>query len=172
MDGLTLEDVSERSGVARSTLYRHFGTKQELVASAARSCLVEHPTPDTGSLEGDLRALSERFRRDEREHRTLDLFLLLLDATRRDPALADPVTEILDERRRPLRTVLRLAQLRGELDADLDLDAALALILGPFMHRRLVDDAEIDDAFSETVLTTCVAGLRAAHDLTGSRSGS
>lgn len=156
-----MEDVSERSGVARSTLYRHFGTREALVTSAARRCLVEHPTPDTGSLGDDLRILSGHFRQDEVEQRTLELVVLLICAIRNDPTLAAPVAEILEERRRPLRTVLRLAQLRGELDADLDLDAALALIIGPFMHRRLVDDAEIDDRFTETILKACVSGLRA-----------
>ncbi len=43
---------------------------------------------------------------------------------------------------------------------NLDIEATLALILGPFMHRRLVDDAEIDDELSETTLKACVAGLR------------
>ena len=49
-----LDEVAARSGVAKSTLYRHFGSKEALIARAARGCITEHPTPDTGNLEDDL----------------------------------------------------------------------------------------------------------------------
>src|SRR4051794_30547765 len=39
VEGVTLEEVAARSGVAKSTLYRHFGSKEALVAVAARGCV-------------------------------------------------------------------------------------------------------------------------------------
>jgi AcrR family transcriptional regulator len=168
VEGVTLEEVASRSGVARSTLYRHFGSKESLVVAAASCCLVQHPTPDTGSLEHDLRLLFEGFRQDEEAQRVPQLLAILLDASRRDPALGGLLHDLVEERRRPLRTVLQLAQLRGEIRADLDLDTAMALIIGPFTHRRLIDGAETDDAFVETILTAAIAGLRATAERTGS----
>ena len=50
---------------------------------------------------------------------------------------------MLEERRRPIRTVLQLAQLRGEIGRDLDLDVALALVIGPFIMRRMIDRIEV-----------------------------
>lgn len=164
VDGVTLEEVAARSGVARSTLYRHFGSKEELVVAAASSCLLQHPTPDTGSLEGDLRFLFDRFRQDEEAKRIPQLLALLLDASRRDPALGALLDALLEERRRPLRTVVQLAQLRGEISERIDLDTALAIIIGPFTHRRLIDGAEADDEFAETVLRAAIAGLKATAE--------
>jgi AcrR family transcriptional regulator len=161
VDGVTLEEVSARSGVAKSTLYRHFGSKEALVAEAARCCVLEHPTPDTGSLADDLRALFERFATAEDKQRVNDLLPMLLDASLRDPAMADVVAAVLEQRTRPIRTVLRLAQLRGEIGADLDLDTALAMISGPFTHRRLVERREITPEFAEAVLVGAIAALRA-----------
>ena len=71
---------------------------------------------------------------------------------------------MLEERRRPIRTVLQLAQLRGEIDRDLDLDIALALLIGPFVQRRMIDRLEVTDEFRDAVLETVVAGLRASRD--------
>jgi AcrR family transcriptional regulator len=161
VEGLTLEEVAARSGVAKSTLYRHFGGREALISQAAQRCVVEHPTPDTGGLEGDLRFLFERFNQMESEQRVNDLLPLLIDAGRRDPAMATIVDAIVAERRRPILTVLRLAQLRGEIDPDLDLDDALAILVGPFTFRRVVERREVGPDFVERVLAAAIAGLRA-----------
>lgn len=161
VEGVTFEEIAARSGVAKSTLYRHFTSREGLMAAAAQGCIVLHPTPDTGTLEGDLRYLFERFTNTDAEAKANDLLPLLIDAAKRDAAIDEVVTAILAERRRPIRTVLQLAQLRGEIGADLDLDDALSLIIGPFSHRRMVEGREITPEFAEMVLVSAIAGLRA-----------
>jgi AcrR family transcriptional regulator len=163
-DGVTFEEVAARSGVAKTTLYRHFGTKQAMVVTAAASCLVELPTPDTGDLETDLRTIFDRWKTTAESDRTHDLIPVLLAASDRDPDLHALVLAMLDERRRPIRTVLQLAQLRGEIDPDLDLDIALALLTGPFIQRKMVDKQEVTDEFRDAVLLHVVAGLLASGD--------
>lgn len=160
VEGVTLEEVAARSGVARSTLYRHFGSKEALVVKASQTCLVEHPTPDTGSLEGDLRFLFDRYKVEE-EYRIPDLLPILIDAASRDSALGQVLASVLDERRRPMRTVLQLAQLRGEIADDFDLDVGLALLIGPFTYRRMVDKRELTPEFADAVLRAVVAALHA-----------
>lgn len=161
VEGVTFEEVAARSGVAKTTLYRHFGSKQALVVAAASSCLVEHPTPDTGSLLGDLLFIFERFKEAEDERRVPDILPALIAASDRDPELHELVTALRDERRRPIRTVLQLAQLRGEISRDLDLEVALALLIGPFVMRTVIDREEVDPDFRDAVLQAAVAGLRA-----------
>ena len=161
VEGVTFEDVAARSGVAKSTLYRHFGSKEALVVAAASSCFVEHHTPDTGDLATDLRCIFERFKVAEEERRVPDLLPALLAASDRDPKLQDLVMAMLEERRRPLRTVLQLAQLRGEIARDVDLEVALALLIGPFVQRRMIDRVEITPDFRDAVLHHVVAALQA-----------
>ena len=113
VEGVTFEDVAARSGVAKTTLYRHFGTKQAMVVAAAESCFVEYPTPDTGDLADDLRAIFERSRRPRTSAASPTSCRRSSPASgsgRRAPPAAPAMIE---ERRRPIRTVLQLAQLAG-----------------------------------------------------------
>lgn len=58
-DGFTGRDVAERAGVHEATLYRRWGTLDNLVLDVAVSVAQlneKSPIPDTGSLRGDLRA--------------------------------------------------------------------------------------------------------------------
>lgn len=159
VDGVTFEEVAARSGVARSTLYRHFGTKQAMLVEAANSCFVEHPTPDTGDLLEDLRQIVRRGADTEDQHRVPEVMPPLLASE--DPELRRCLTAMLEERHRPVRTVLQLAQLRGEIDRDVDLDIAVALLVGPFVQRKMLERREITSEFADAVIETVVAGLRA-----------
>jgi AcrR family transcriptional regulator len=159
-EGLTMEEVAERSGVAKSTIYRHFGTREHLVAESVRACVVEQPTPDSGSLAEDLTELFSRWDESDDTKRLNELVPLLIDAARRDTGMREVLDVLLVERQRPMRTVLRLAQARGEIDPDLDLDIAVAVLIGPFTYRRMVQDAEITDEFVAAVVPAGIAALR------------
>jgi len=161
VEGVTFEEVAARSGVAKSTLYRHFGSRDDLIIESARCCLVEHPTPDTGSLEGDLTYLFQRFGKVEDERRINDITPLLMDEARRNPEIQALLDSMIAERRRPIRTVLQLAQLRGEISPDLDLDTAMAMVIGPFTHRKMVERKPVTPEFAQTVMTGAIAALRA-----------
>jgi AcrR family transcriptional regulator len=167
VEGVTFEEVAARSGVAKSTLYRHFGSKQAMVVEAATGCFVELTTPDTGDLATDLRTIFDKAKDADDQHRVPDLMPALLAAGDRDPDLHALVVEVLEERRRPIRTALRLAQLRGEIGRDLDLDLALTLLIGPFTQRRVVDRVDITPDFVDEVITHVVAALRATADRVG-----
>ena len=169
VEGMTLDEVATRSGVAKSTLYRHFGSKEGLIATAARGCVTEHPTPDTGDLERDFEFLFSRYQETDDKQRFGELLPMLIDAGNRDPQIQAIVDDVLEERRRPLRTVLQLAQLRGEIGPDLDLDNAMAMILGPISYRRLVERREVTPEFKAEVVRGAIVALRATAGEPASR---
>jgi AcrR family transcriptional regulator len=162
VEAVTFEDVAARSGVAKTTLYRHFGTKQVMVVEAAGSCFVPVTTPDTGDLLQDLEDLFAQTRANSSHRQLTELFPMLIAAGDRDPELQALLQRQHEERRRPTRTILQLAQLRGEIARDLDLEVATSMVLGPFTVRKLIEREEVDDAFTERVLTSVVGVLRAA----------
>jgi AcrR family transcriptional regulator len=164
IEAVTFEDVAARSGVARTTLYRHFGSKQAMVVEAARSCFAVQPTPDTGDLEKDLRLIFEHGKQVDEERRVPDLIPALLAAADRDEELRTLVVDMLEERRRPIRTVLQLAQLRGEISRDVDPDLALTLLVGPIIMRRVIDRLDVTPEFTHAVVEHVVTALRATAE--------
>src|ERR687883_1813354 len=55
---LTMDAVASEAGVGKATIYRRWRTKQDLVVDTISDLTrAEATAPDTGSLEGDLRAL-------------------------------------------------------------------------------------------------------------------
>jgi len=161
IEGVTMEEVAARSGVAKSTLYRHFGSREELVAAAARECQVRYETPNTGSLESDLRALFEAHRASVEENCLNDLLPILLDGARREPGFSELVHDLLEARRRPIRTIIQLAQLRGEVAPELDAEDAVAIAVGPVVYQKMVLRREITSEFLELAIRSAVTALRA-----------
>lgn len=164
IEAVTFEDVACESGVAKTTLYRHFGSKQAMVVEAVRSCFVLQATPDTGDLAEDLHLIFEYGKQADEEHRVPDLIPALVAAGDRDPELGTLVAQMLEERRRPIRTVLKLAQHRGEIGPEVDLDIALNLLIGPILMRRVIDRQEITPDFVHAVVEHVVAALRATAE--------
>lgn len=164
VEGVTLDEVAARSGVAKSTLYRHFGSKEAMIAVAARGCVTEHPTPDTGNLEDDLMFLFGRYEEADQVKRFPQLIPMLIDAGTRDPKMQEIVDEVVNERSRPIYTVVKLAQMRGEVSPDLDLEVAVATIVGPLTYRRIVERKDVTAEFKAQSLRCAIAALRSTAD--------
>jgi AcrR family transcriptional regulator len=164
VEGVTLDEVAARSGVAKSTLYRHFGSKEAMIAVAARGCVTEHPTPDTGNLEDDLMFLFSRYEQADQAKQFPQLIPMLIDAGTRDPKMQEVVDEVINERRRPIYTVVKLAQMRGEVSPDLDPEVAVAAIVGPLTYRRIVERKDVSHEFKKQSLRCAIAALRSTAD--------
>lgn len=140
--GMSIEGVAAESGVAKTTIYRRFRDKAELVIAAIADVVPQMIPEPTGGTYEDL--------------------VTQLDFNRRvfDPAL--PGTLLVEERRNPqlleafrehvagprialLRQVLDAGVARGEVRADADLDAACDLILGAFLFRYIAEGRPDED---------------------------
>jgi AcrR family transcriptional regulator len=56
-DGMSIDAIAARAGVGKTTIYRRYASKEELVADAIESVREEIVIPDTGNLQGDIDAL-------------------------------------------------------------------------------------------------------------------
>ncbi|OWY63551.1 hypothetical protein B7486_52475 [cyanobacterium TDX16] len=138
VDGLTIEAVAARSGVAKTTIYRHWADRSELITDAVRSCLPHVPNPDTGSVRDDLHTIFEHIARAEMEGPAGQVMPSLMEAVQRDPALAQLKRDIVTERERPVLEAIERGQARGELDPELDLQLVYDAIVGPIIFRKVV----------------------------------
>jgi AcrR family transcriptional regulator len=158
IDGFSVDEVARRSGVAKSTLYRHWGSVNELLVSAL-DCHVERiPTPDTGSLGDDLTALFDGMRTVVEPAGNRHLLLDTLAAAARDPELARVQEAMLRERMRPIREIVARGVERGEIPP-VDLDLASLFVHGPFMARFLLRADPVDPEEISPMVDLLVRGL-------------
>ncbi|MFF4050473.1 TetR/AcrR family transcriptional regulator [Streptomyces chartreusis] len=157
-DALTMDAVAARTRSSKATLYRQWGGKPELVAKAIR-----HNKPgsisdvDTGSLRGDLHALTSR-EDDCSMQQNAALMRGLFMAVHGNPDLLQAFKELLVEPEMDeFGRVLQRAVDRGEVSADRPaLDYVVHMIVGAFATRTLIDDEPPTQAFLNSYIDAVV----------------
>jgi AcrR family transcriptional regulator len=148
--GLSVEQVAERAGVGKTTVYRRWPTKREL-AEAALDFLATgiRPAdlPDTGSARGDLLEFATFRLKVLPRTRLHRLMPRLAIESADDAELYRLIRKIMIEpERAPLREIFRRGVERGELRADLDLDVAVDALIGPMVYRLLISRSRLTGA--------------------------
>ncbi|MER7751336.1 TetR/AcrR family transcriptional regulator [Kitasatospora sp. NPDC097643] len=149
--GLTMGHVATRAGVAKTTLYRRWPSKNELVVDAVASLFDELVMPDLGSLRSDIEAVVAQFADLLARPETQAALLALFAEGTRDPQLRRRIREaIVDPQKRLVRQGRAAAQARGELAPDTDpgaageeIDIIFDTIAGTVEHRVLVSGEPI-----------------------------
>jgi AcrR family transcriptional regulator len=152
--GFTVDEVARRSGVAKTTIYRHWPTREALVIDACSRISAEQEIPDTGSLEGDVTAILSGIARLLGSARWASVLPSIVDVAERDPEFAGIHSRIQRGHAAPLRAVLERAVARGELPETADRSSIVAALLGPLFYRRWFSREPIDDRF-----VAAIAGL-------------
>jgi len=135
---LTMSGVAAQAGVSTATLYRRWRSKLELVVDVLTARADENPVPDTGSLEGDCRALVRNLVEKTRTTKTTPLMAGLVGEIGRNPELADTLrASLIGPRRQALKEVFARAAKRGEVSRGVDTALAADLLFGPLYHRLL-----------------------------------
>lgn len=157
--GTTVEAVAARSGVAKTTVYRQWADQHALVLDAVDAMLPTPAPPDTGTLRDDLLAVVEGLRRGLCEGPAAAVMAALIDAAERDPAFAALHHREADRRHQVVHDVLRRANERGEIGADVDADELLDTLAGPLVHRRYVTGRPLDERVAAHAVDLAIAGL-------------
>lgn len=156
---LRIDDVATLSGVNKTTIYRRWPTKEELVASMIESLMSSPEVPDTGALRTDLYALLREIK--ERTATPVGRgFVRVIQAERGRDAFAAILRKSRAEHLEARRLIFERAIERGEIPAGSQASMLVELAVAPLI-ARLLNDAEIDDRFIAVVVDTVVAGAAA-----------
>jgi AcrR family transcriptional regulator len=155
--GLTMSGVAQRAGVSTATLYRRWRSKLDLVVDVLAMRAEESPVPDTGTLEGDCRAMLQALVDKARTTQTTPIMAGLVGEIGRNPELASALRQnLIAPRREALKEVFRRARARDEVHAEADMGLAADLLFGPLYHRLLVTGepvtARVADKLCDLVL--------------------
>ncbi len=136
---MSIEGVASRSGVAKTTIYRRFDTKLELVLTAMNRTLAVDEVPDTGSLRGDIKALiTGGSGMLILSGRGAAIVGTLLVEREKNPELLEPFRRLIYEpRQRQIRVILERARERGEIDGGVDPNFIAASMFGSVVAAAL-----------------------------------
>ncbi|MFE4451483.1 TetR/AcrR family transcriptional regulator [Streptomyces sp. NPDC056796] len=167
---LTMGDVATRAGVAKTTLYRRWAGKNELVVDAVAVLFDELELPDLGSLPADVEAVVLQFAALLERPETKTALMAVVAESTRDAALRDRIRDSIVTRQKRLVLLGReRAQRRGELPAEPDAavaartaDLIFDVIAGAVVHRTLVSAEPVDTDWARRFTVLLLSGLGAA----------
>lgn len=157
-DDLSFDEVARRAGVHKTTVYRRWPSKPELVIDAVGLDADERvPIPDTGSLNGDLTALAAAVAANislggARRSRSI------VAAAASSDQLADAVYGFMSSRITQAEPIVRRAVERGEVAEGVDPRLVVEAVVGSIWFRLLLTGEPIDDEFAAAVAQLVAAG--------------
>ena len=154
--GFTVDEVARRSGVAKTTIYRHWPSREALVLEAASQISSEQEVPDTGSLEHDVTAILSNIGHLLGTARWSTVVPSIVDVAERDPEFAAIHGKIQRAHAAPLREVLERAASRGDIPATADPSRMISALMGPLYYRRWFSREPIDDQFVKMIVRSVI----------------
>jgi AcrR family transcriptional regulator len=156
LSGVSIDAVSRRSGVAKTTIYRHWPSRSALILDACSRLKPKSEAPDTGKLKDDVTILALNLASRLRTARWATVLPSIIDTAERDPELAHVHSRLHAEMTTAFRSVIERAQQRGELPRHGRSTEVVALILGPLFYRRWFSREPLDEGFVKRVVESAV----------------
>lgn len=162
---VTVTRVAERSGYARTTLYRHWPQRLDLLRDLITEEVHLLHTAPTGDVRADLVAELEAFRVAITMTGLGRMMIAIGQQATDDAELAELTSAVRADGVRVLDEIITAAVATGDLRAELDRDVAVAQLVGPVLFRYLFDSHDgIDGAFVVTVVDLFLRGASPPTD--------
>lgn len=166
---LSIDEVAERAGSAKTTLYRRWPTKDHLILSVIAQMQGDVSIPDSGDLRADLRyylkavaggldSMRKAGQGDDADERSAGLVGELAGVASRHRDLGELVRSMFERRNAVAIGLLTSATARGALRADVDPVVLLDQLIGPIYYRVLVTGAPIDTDYLEALIDGALLG--------------
>ena len=151
--GMSVEGVASEAGVGKTTIYRRYASKEELVAAALGALRDDlGPLPDTGDTRSDIVEMIMQMRQAVQRGPGFGMIGALLVEETRSPELFELLRErLLHPRRDEALMVLRRGVDRGEIRSDVDLEVAVQAMVGAVFMRHIFGVPESRSHIEQTV---------------------
>lgn len=160
---LSIDAIARRSGVARTTIYRHWPSVSHIVHEAATCTMPSYDLPDTGDARADLRAHVQALAAKLTSSDWGRLLPVMVDAAGRDREILELQREATRLRRTAALGIVRAAAERGVVRSDVDVELVGEMLVGPLFTRRLVTHQPITEAFVDQLFDVVWELLTTPH---------
>ncbi|MEO3789757.1 TetR/AcrR family transcriptional regulator [Nonomuraea sp. B10E15] len=158
---LSIEAIASRAGVGKTTIYRRWSNKEDLVVDALAT--LKAPLPELGgtSVRDDLISLLDAMRREAGQPRSRCVMNIAMSEADRYPQLMERfVKRAITPRREAMRAVIERGIASGELNPDLDVDMGMALLSGTMLwHTKWGPGGELAPDLAVRVVDVVLAGM-------------
>jgi AcrR family transcriptional regulator len=165
--GVTIEGVAQRSGVAKTTIYRHWPERNDLLLDAFAFGKQPAVVPCTDDLRADLLVALQTLGAALAHSAWSAVLPALVEASEADDEFRQVFRSLVDVYRAPTKRRLRLAVRRGELPPGTVVEHVMSALAGPLFYRRLVTHQPVDDPRLLTMLVDRVVGSAAPQPAAG-----
>ena len=157
--GLRIEDVALRSGVNKTTIYRRWPTKSDLITAVIDREKMPLEDVNTGSLESDIRETLMQFRTRLYTLRHRGIMRVLM-GERAHPEVAQMVRETRARHIALRQQIFERAMERGEIPRR-DAAPLVEFLTSPLVSRIMHLGQEVDDEYLELLTQVMRQGVTA-----------
>ncbi|MFD9006910.1 TetR/AcrR family transcriptional regulator [Streptomyces sp. NPDC059582] len=159
---LSIERIARTAGVGKATIYRRWSGKEALFVDVLRAAEPPDPVLPGTSMRDDLIVLLESQRRRGLASRSSAILYNVHVQMKSCPKIwAAYDSTVIAPRRRLAAEILRRGQENGELRADIDVELANDLFIGPVLVRSVMrPDGDLPEDLAQRVVDTLLQGLR------------
>jgi AcrR family transcriptional regulator len=137
-DAMSIDAIATRAGVGKTTIYRRYASKEELVADAIENVREEILLPDTGTLQGDIDALIQNAAQITLSPLGRQTVAMIISSASSNAQFAQIYwTKYLQPRRKTFAIVLERAKARNEIPVDLDSDLVFDTMSGIMLYALI-----------------------------------
>jgi AcrR family transcriptional regulator len=159
---ISIESIAARAGVHKTTVYRRWGSKPELIRQVLAGAAVSHiPVPDTGSVDEDLRGLARAVQSVLSVPQGAAITRALIVGGLTSPEIAGVMSQFWAGRLAAISVIVDRAVARGELPAGTDPPALMNAMAAPLYYELLVTHAPVTERAADRSAAAALAAARA-----------
>lgn len=136
--------VASAARVSRTTLYKYWPTRVELLVEICHANEKQRVVVPSGDVRADLVALVSEIAQSLSDPDSVKMFASMLAQAQWDPEARETQASLAAAGLDDLTTILDAAVATGQLSSGIDPRRAAGRLLGPFLFAALVIDARLD----------------------------
>jgi AcrR family transcriptional regulator len=154
---LRVDEVAELAQVNKTSIYRRWPTKSDLVLAAIRGFLPKFSPPNAGSLRDDMLAFLQLFLQANESPSAQGLMRVML-TEQPTPELARISDSLDGDFRAGARTIVQAAIKRGELAPGTDPQLLMHTLIGAVHHTLFIERKQVKTARAEQIVDLILYG--------------
>ncbi len=158
----SVESVAERAGVHKTTIYRRWGSKEQLVAEALEDAADDRTSvPDTGDIDADMRVLARAVMATLSTPEGAATVRAIVAEASSSPQLAAVMSAFWTARRTQVGPLIEQAIARGQLPSTTDPGELMKYIAAPLYYQSLMTDEPLTERTADRAAAAALIAARA-----------